>query len=199
MTTLLLLRHAPTAWNEQGLLMGRADPPLSRAGRRLLATWRLPEPFGTAPLRTSPLRRARETAAAFGRARLEPRLIEMDWGLWEGRRLDDLRRDEAALLAELEARGLDLRPPGGESPREVCERLAPVFRDLAGSDRHVLVTHKGVLRAALALATGWDHRSKPPVRLRTGDALGLTLDERGEPTGEVAGVPLARGDAGSGP
>ena len=196
MTELLLVRHAPTSWNEAGQLMGRADPPLSPAGRRTLAGWRLPEAFAGAPIRTSPLRRARQTAAAFGPAAVEPRLVEMDWGAWEGRRLAELRRADPHGLAAVEAAGLDLRPPGGERPRDVAARLAELFAELAdpraaGAERVVLVTHKGVLRAALVLATGWDYRTPPPLRLAAGDALRLGLDPAGRPTAAVAAVPLA--------
>jgi probable phosphoglycerate mutase len=190
MTALLLVRHAPTAWNAEGRLMGRADPPLSPAGRAALAAWRLPAAFATAPILASPLRRARETAAAFGPATVEPRLIEMNWGAWEGRRLAELRRSDPAGAAAIEAMGLDLEPPGGERPRDVAHRLADLFAELAGTERRVLVTHKGVLRAALALATGWDYRTKPPLRLGAGDALRLDLEPQGEPAPAVAAVPL---------
>lgn len=171
--------------------MGRADPPLSVEGRAALARWRLPAGFAAAAVLASPLRRARETATSFGSFAVEPRLIEMDWGEWEGRRLAELRAADPAGMAELEARGLDLAPPGGESPRSVQSRLENLFADLAGADRRVLVTHKGVIRAALALATGWDLRTEPPRRLRDGDALELHLDAEGRPRPNVSTVPLS--------
>lgn len=198
MTALLLLRHAPTAWNATGRLMGRADPPLSPAGRAMLARWRLPAAFVGAAILTSPLARARATAAAFGPATVEPRLIEMDWGAWEGHRLADLRRADPAGTAAVEAAGLELRPPGGERPRDVQARLTDLFVELAGGDRRVLVTHKGVLRAALALATGWAFRTPPPVRLPTGTGLGLELDARGVPLAMVTPVALDAPEAACG-
>jgi probable phosphoglycerate mutase len=194
MTALLLVRHAPTVWNAEGRLMGRADPPLSARGRAVLATWRLPAAFAGAPVLTSPLRRARQTAAAFGEAAVEPRLIEMDWGAWEGRRLAELRRADPQGTAAVEALGPDLRPPGGERPRDVARRLTGLFADLAGGGRRVLVTHKGVLRGALALATGWDYRTQPPLRLRDGVALHLALDARGTPVPDVAAISLIGGE-----
>lgn len=187
MTPVLVLRHAPTAWNEAGRLQGRADPPLSPAGRARLARWRLPAAFATAALVTSPLRRARETAARFGSARIDARLIEMDWGAWEGRRLADLRAADPAAMAAAEARGLDLRPPAGESPREVAARLADLLAEL--HDATVLVAHKGQLRAAMALATGWTMQDRPPLRLGPDDALGLTL-AAGRPTADLERLPL---------
>jgi probable phosphoglycerate mutase len=190
MTALLLVRHAPTSWNAEGRLMGRADPPLSAEGRAVLARWRLPPAFAGAPILASPLRRARETAAALGPHVVEPRLVEMDWGRWEGHRLADLRRADPAGTARLEALGPDLRPPGGERLRDVQCRLRSLCSALASAERAVLVTHKGVLRAALALATGWDYRAKPPVKLAPGDALRVDLDARGLPESAVDVVTL---------
>ena len=61
------------------------------------------------------------------------------------------------------ARGLDFRPPGGESPRDVRVRVVR-WLDIGreATQPLVAVTHKGVLRALLALATGWDMIGKPP-------------------------------------
>ena len=127
MTPLLLIRHGATAWNASGRLQGRADIGLSAAGRATVEGWRLPAAFAQARWLASPLRRARETAALLTDrpVKLEPRLIEMDWGAWEGLRAAELDADE---LAAREALGLDFRPPGGESPREVrgpCRAASP--------------------------------------------------------------------------
>jgi probable phosphoglycerate mutase len=93
----------------------------------------------------------------------------MDWGHWEGLRLLDLRDRYGAELARNEAAGLDFQPHGGETPRQVRER---VVRWLAATalvhDSIVAVTHKGVLRAVLSAATGWDMTVKPPRKLAGG-------------------------------
>lgn len=181
MTPLLLIRHGPTAWSESGRIQGRADLGLSPAGRAAVTAWRLPPAWAGARWLTSPLRRARETAALLTEAALvEPRLIEMDWGAWEGRRGADLRAAAPAALAQSEALGLDLRPPGGESPRDVCARLQALAAELARDPSPVVaVCHKGVMRAALALATGWDMRAKPPLRLGRDQALALVCHAGG--------------------
>ncbi|MEO1089503.1 MAG: histidine phosphatase family protein [Pseudomonadota bacterium] len=190
MTDVLLVRHAPTDWNELGRLQGRIDRPLSPSGVARLREWRLPRAFGDAPVACSPLRRARQTAERFGQVVVEPRLVEMAWGAWEGQRLADLRAADPVRMATLEQDGVDFRPDGGESPREVMARLASLFAELVPTGRRVLVTHKGVIRAALALATGWAMTSKPPVRLRSDDALALRLDRLGRPSPEVAVLSL---------
>ena len=168
MTPVLLVRHGPTAWNESGRIQGRTDVGLSPRGRAMVAGWRLPAAWAKARLLSSPLDRARETATLLtGRVPgVDERLSEMDWGRFTGRRLAELRAEAPARMADNEARGLDFRPPGGESPREVCARLRALLEDLAADPRPVVaVCHKGVIRAALVLATGWDMRSKPPLRL----------------------------------
>jgi probable phosphoglycerate mutase len=176
-------------------MQGRADLSLSPAGRAQVLRWRLPEAWAHARWLSSPLRRATETAALLTDrpVDIEPRLIEMDWGAFEGRSLAELRAEAPAAMAANEARGLDFCPPGGESPREVCARLQALFADLATEPGAgdaawvVCVTHKGVVRAALSLATGWDMISKPPLRLTGDTALILHADAAGRirPAGSV--------------
>ena len=182
MTSLALLRHGPTRWSREHRLQGRADLELDEAGRAAVGLWRLPAEFAARRWLVSPLVRARETAALLGlRADIEPRLIEMDWGAWEGQRPEELRASEPGFAIE-EARGLDLTPPGGESPRVVQARLLPLLAELAADPAPVgALTHKGVIRAVLALATGWEMRGKAPARL-TWNALHLfELDRSGRP------------------
>jgi len=190
-----MIRHASTGWNESGRIQGRTDVPLSAFGRAQAAAWRLPPDWVDTPCTTSPLRRARETAKllGFADATCDARLAEMGWGAFEGHRLDQLRAELGPALAELERLGLDFQPPGGESPRAVAARLSALLRELAatGVQDHLLVTHKGVLRACLVLALGWDMRGKAPVRLDPEEALLFRLDGTGAPT-FLEPVPLRR-------
>ena len=166
--TLALLRHGETEWTQDRRLQGRTDVPLNANGHAMLAARRLPVAFAAAPVCTSPLARCRQSAMALGlgNARVEPRLIEMDWGDWEGRRLADLRHELGDAMTRNEARGLDFRPGQGESPRDVQERVRRWLAQVAaGGTTTVAVTHRGVIRVIFALATGWDMRGRPPVKL----------------------------------
>jgi len=98
---------------------------------------------------------------------VEPALTEMDWGAWEGRTHDELRAQFGEEFTRNERLGLDFRPPGGESPRDVVTRVTRWLTTAAATGQPlVVVTHNGVLRALLALATGWDMAGKPPIRLQ---------------------------------
>jgi probable phosphoglycerate mutase len=180
-TVLALLRHGPTDWTDSHRLQGRRDLPLSAAGRAAVKSWRLPEQVSRYRRVTSPLKRAVETAEILGGGvEIEPRLIEMDWGGWQGETLDALRQELGEDMVANEARGLDFRPQGGESPREVLDRLAPWFEQLGHAGEPVLaVTHKGVIRAVMARATGWDMTGKPPAKTRWGMLHMFEVDRTG--------------------
>ena len=193
MTDLALIRHGPTAWTEAARIQGRADPPLSAAGRGRVAAWRLPEDVAASAWVSSPLRRATETAALLGKPGVatDSRLVEMDWGAWEGRRLADLRRELGAAMRENEALGLDFHPDGGETPRQVQERLRPwLARVAAAGEPTLAVTHKGVIRAVLALATGWDMSGPAPARLAWSALHVFALEAGGALRARRLNVPL---------
>lgn len=94
---LLLVRHAETDWNRERRYQGWTDTPLSEAGRvqaeaaaRRLAGSRL------AAVWSSPLRRARDTAAAIAvphglEIHTDDAFKEMRFGPWEGLTVDEVR------------------------------------------------------------------------------------------------------------
>lgn len=157
---LLLVRHGETAANVDGLLLGRADPPLTDRGRsqaRALAA-AIPTPQRVV---TSPLRRAVETAAAFGvTADVDERWIELDYGELDGRVPDSVPEE---VWARWRADS-SFAPPGGESLRTLSSRVAAACAELredAVTSTVVVVTHVSPIKAALAwamdapIATSW--------------------------------------------
>jgi len=193
MTLLALIRHAPTTWNAEGRLQGRRDTAISPEGEAALAGWKAPAALAPFDWVASPLGRCMRTARALvGRpVRADARLIEMDWGEWEGRTRAELTATLGTDFAENETRGLDFTPPAGESPRMVQRRLEPFLAEIAASGRPtVAVTHRGVIRAAVALATGWDFLGKPPVKGVHGTYNLLRLDADGRPTAVALDAPL---------
>jgi broad specificity phosphatase PhoE len=193
-TKLLFIRHGVTAWNVAGKIQGRTDVSLSDKSRSQLSGLCLPEAFQPCVWASSPLVRAVETARLLGAVDLvlEPRLTEMDWGDWEGRTLAELRAENGDSMIRNEARGLDFRPPSGESPRLVQQRLSDWIKSIAGvSERVTAVTHKGVIRVALALATGWDMTDKSPHQLDWTRAHLFSVASSGVLTISRLNIPLA--------
>ncbi|MCH8181759.1 MAG: histidine phosphatase family protein [Proteobacteria bacterium] len=194
MTLVALIRHGPTAWNEQRRTQGHRDIPLSEKGRAEVSRWRVPKMLEGVRVVASPLSRATETALLlFGRApEIEPRLIEMNWSAWEGRTLAELRVEHGSAFTANEARGLDFRPAGGESPREVRHRIAPWLAEVARAGEPVAaVTHLGVIRALTSLALDWDMTGEPPCTFERSAAHLFTLDADGHPSVKELNLPLS--------
>lgn len=163
---LALLRHAMTDWNRAKRVQGRIDQPLSDLAREQLEQLSIPPQFKACRWYCSPLRRATQTAAllAIDPVEIEHALIEMSWGEWEGEVLKPLRKRLGDEMRTNESRGLDFRPPGGESPREVQARLQPWLQLIAASGQDTAaVVHKGIIRCIYALACDWDMRGESPV------------------------------------
>lgn len=168
MTKLVLLRHGITDWNNARRMQGRRDIPINDEGRTMVATWRLPDSLAGATLITSPLIRCIETAEilrannpGLGALETDPRLMEKDWGEWEGR---DLHEMEAAVGPDIHS--ADHRPEGGESRRDMLGRISEFLDDMTQRDGPIIVvTHRGVIRTIYGIATGWDLNGETPEEM----------------------------------
>jgi len=180
-----LLRHGRTEWNAAGRVQGHIDIPLSELGYAEMAALRLP--FVFARVFASPMLRARQTAKALGLADpvLDARLMEQNWGRWEGlTRAEILSRHGADAFVKVGSeRGEAFRPGDGESTGELHARVADFLKDAArGEGDAVAVAHLGVLRAAYTLATGWNMATPMPAELDVSKILLLSLNAGGRPT-----------------
>jgi probable phosphoglycerate mutase len=147
--TLYLCRHGDTAWSPSRRLAGRTDLPLTEEGE--LSARRLGERLRGVPfdrVLTSPLLRARRTAelAGFGdRATIDPRLIEMDFGRYDGRTTADICLDVPGWTYL--ANGC----PGGETADDLGERADAFLSDLSDASATVLLfAHSVILRVLTA-------------------------------------------------
>ena len=143
---MLIVRHGRTESNRSGLLLGRADPHLDGLGVAQAAA--CAEWLGTVDrVVTSPLRRAVATAHAIAAAgdvsiEIDERLIELDYGDWDGRPVADVTADEwAGWRADP-----SFAPPRGES-------LSADDR-ARGARRTVVVSHVSPIKSAVAWALG---------------------------------------------
>ena len=195
MTKLALIRHGSTTYNETHRLQGLRDVPLSEQGREQIRSCDVPPELQGFTWISSPLARASETAQllAAGPVETDSRLVEMDWGSWEGRTVDDLRAELGQSMKENENRGLDFRPSHGESPREVMFRVRPLLAEIGRSGRNTAaVTHKGVIRAVYAAALDWDMLGSLPHKLDWFSTHMFAVSNWGDPTVLALNVPFPR-------
>lgn len=151
---LYLVRHGRTAHNAGRRLLGRIDVPLDELGaRQAAALGRVPELRGADRVISSPLARARDTAAAIGPpVTVDDRWTEIDYGIYDGKPLD-----EATDLFRMWGEDLAAVPDGGESLVALGERVRVACTELwAEATDHdvVVVSHVSPIKAAVAWALG---------------------------------------------
>ena len=149
MGKILLVRHGETDWNKTDLVIGRrTDMDLNETGRaqaEALAASLRDEPLDA--VYVSPMKRAGQTARPTAEDHglpliTAPALIEMDYGIFEGRpRLDPVYQKE-----KLE---FFARYPEGESYLDLAARVYPFLKEI--TEKHagetvMLVTHALICR-----------------------------------------------------
>jgi probable phosphoglycerate mutase len=151
------IRHGETDWNTGHRVQGHTDVPLSTRGeeqaRELaerLAGWPIEAIF------SSDLRRALDTARPLAdrlglEVRIDPILRERNFGAFEG--LHDSEVEAQLDDADAFWRDPDTRPDGGESRRELWERVGGFLDRLLAdppADEIAIVSHGGTIRLAAA-------------------------------------------------
>ncbi|MEV0271975.1 histidine phosphatase family protein [Hamadaea sp. NPDC050747] len=161
MTTLVLARHGRTAWHSPNRYAGRSDIPLDDHGLRqaeALASWAKTQDF--TGLACSTLQRAQATiaptAALLNRTPVvDKRLRELDFGIAEGKTLDEVREVDAAAVERFVADPVAGHFPGGEDPREAVTRTLTALTDLAeGQEKLLVVAHNTLLRLVTCAVLG---------------------------------------------
>jgi broad specificity phosphatase PhoE len=158
LTVFLLIRHAQSLWNAAGRWQGQSDPPLSPVGRAQADA--AARELRGAPidlLLSSDLDRALETARRIGAPHgLAPqpdsRLRELDVGSWSGLTREEIEEREPEMLERFFSGDPDVRPGGGETRREIRQRVRHAMLEIARQhegSRVAVVTHLGVIRALL--------------------------------------------------
>lgn len=159
---IVFVRHGQTAVNRDGRLQGRLDAPLSELGiaqARAISVLLEREPV--ARVISSPLVRAFDTATEIAEphadlvVETDERLIELDYGTWDGVRLQDVPAAEwAAWRADP-----DFTPPEGESLAAVSVRICAFCDEMLRDDALVVaVSHVSPIKAAVCCALGVDEQ-----------------------------------------
>ena len=155
MATLYLIRHGEP--EVRGVFLGQMDPPLSIAGRMQVAG-SLAE-IEVAITYASPLRRARETAeyVRSPRRTIMQDLREIDFGEWTGKTWQEIEAGWSELARRKAADWLGVAAQGGESWRQLLNRIEPVWRTIrTGPMPAAIVAHQAVNAALANLIDGRD-------------------------------------------
>jgi broad specificity phosphatase PhoE len=174
---LTIVRHGQTSANTSGVWHGSTNTPLTDHGRLQAAAvgTRIAEFEATqrpiVHVYASPLERAHHTAQAIAEPlgltpTLDPDLVEYDLGDWEGLSFKTLW-EEKRLFQKMKS-DPHYNPHGGESPKQVGDRLAGALRRIAErhpGERAVVVSHGGALSIAFGILidndyTRWDRMMK---------------------------------------
>jgi probable phosphoglycerate mutase len=159
-----MVRHGESVWNVEGRHQGQslAAPGLTERGRvDAVAVAATLADSGARALLTSDLRRAVETAQPIAQTigvepEIEPKLRERSFGKIEGRLLASVDPGEVGVTGDV-VTDPDARPPGGESIRELYDRVVGLVHELIErppARRIVLVSHGGPMRVVRAYLTG---------------------------------------------
>jgi alpha-ribazole phosphatase len=149
-----LIRHTKTD-TLKGLCYGQSDVALAKSffEEAHLLQQKLPEIKSNSLVFSSPLIRCVKLAERFcANVITDARLLELDFGDWEGRRFDDI---DVAVLQRWTENFVHVSPPSGESFIDLCRRAGAFWQDVvygmnSASDPIFIITHAGVIRALLA-------------------------------------------------
>ena len=166
MLSLYLVRHGQTDASLHNRFCGRIDPPLNATGLAMAeALGARYGGEGWAEIVSSPLQRARQTAAPTASVAGVPitaddGFVEIAYGEWDGRPEAEVERDDAARFHAWAAHPGRVAPPGGESGADIATRaLGAIERIRArhGDGGKVLVvSHKATLRVLVCALVGID-------------------------------------------
>ncbi len=176
-----LIRHGQSEWNAERRVQGQADPPLTALGReqaRVAADALADRPLSA--VLSSDLHRASSTAAAVA----EPHglAVVCDAGLREQRLgvLEGLPMAEALQRSGgMDWTDPDASVPGGESLRQVYDRVAAALRPVcagAYGAEVAVVSHGDAIRMARCALAGDPIESAPYESVPTGSVTTLHLD-----------------------
>ncbi len=154
-----IIRHGQTAKNKANVLQGRSDVPLNEAGVQQLMEVR--DRFAALGIRfdkvyTSPLVRAAQTAAIVAAdvpQIVDERLIEMDYGPYEGM---DLQNPAPEVMEFFRDFVHNPAPEGMEPLRDVVKRLGDFLEEIRPEAEHgniLISTHAIAMKGALEYLT----------------------------------------------
>jgi probable phosphoglycerate mutase len=154
---IILLRHGETKWNLEGRFQGRLDSPLTPKGRLQAEKNAIKlkngiEDLDKIKIFSSPLERAKNTAFIIcdrlniskKRVIFDNRIIEFDYGVFEGKIRNDIINTEA--FREREANKWNYKIENGESYSIVAMRVRSFLNSIRCEKKIIIIAHEMVNR-----------------------------------------------------
>lgn len=150
---LYIIRHGQTDWNIAKKIQGRQDIPLNERGHfQAQCLGKAMENRPITAVFSSPQIRAMETAIAVASPAGVPvipvrDLMEINYGVWEGKTEEELLRDDRALYEAWWSHPTETAPPEGESINQVNERCRQAWKEIKPqlTGDAAIVAHGGLL------------------------------------------------------
>jgi probable phosphoglycerate mutase len=164
---LYMVRHGQTAASRENRFSGSLDPPLTQVGEAMAEAFaRAYAPLTWDAIHSSPMLRTRQTAEALSRrtgveVTVDDGLKEIEYGEWEGLRLDEVRTRWPAAFEHWASDVASRGTPGGETAFHVAARAMRVVEAIRSRHERgnvMLVSHKATLRVITCALLGLDVR-----------------------------------------
>lgn len=147
----IFIRHGETSENKGGIY-GSPDTSLSKRGKEQIhRASKLLKDISFDVVYISPLKRTIETSNILGlEGILEPRVKEINFGIFEGKTYEEIKRDFPEETDAWTNDHINYRIPKGESLMDLYKRTSNFLEEVVEEDRDVIVvTHEGVIKCAL--------------------------------------------------
>jgi len=160
MTRLYLVRHGETELNVKKVCYGWTDCPLNQNGiQQAQKVARLLQDMTFDAVISSPLQRAKETAAMVGKIPpeeliLDERLKELNFGSWEGKHYLTIQEEDPENWHTWVEHWKEAAPPGGESFVQMYQRVEESVKEILekfDQKTLLLVSHQGCLRTIMCI------------------------------------------------
>jgi alpha-ribazole phosphatase len=174
-----LIRHTKVE-TEQGVCYGKSDVSLAPSfEQELIIIANKIQGIGFDVIYSSPLLRCRKLAESLFPNKIiiyDDRLMEMNFGEWEGQKWDDIFNTEEgkAFFNDF----VDTKCPGGESYTDLINRVEEFYKELKSvhtEKNMVIITHGGPIRAFVHLIKNISCEDAFKIEVNYGEILKLKI------------------------
>lgn len=145
MFQIFLIRPGATEFDVQGRIQGNLDVPLSTDGQREVAG--ISEQLRghkLAALYCSDCLSAKATAESLAaglglKVKVLDRLENLDYGLWQGQLVDEVRRKQPTVYRQWQEHPEQIRPPEGETIAEAAQRCSEALKRIKAKHKQGVV------------------------------------------------------------